>query len=61
MGVVNYCRNIWARLSHILALLTNITSSKVEFKWTKLKQGAVDEIKRIVTSNNLLTYPYFNE
>ena len=52
---------MWERLSHKLAPLTNITSSKVEFKWTKIKQYAFDEINRIVDRDTLLTYLYFNE
>ena len=35
IGVVNYYLDIWARRSHTLANLTNITYSKVKFKWTK--------------------------
>ena len=50
---------MWARRSHTLAPLTNIISSKVEFKWIKIKQDAFDEIKQIVACNNLLTYTYF--
>ena len=42
IGVVNYNRDIWPRQSHKLAPLTNITSSKVKFKWTKTKQDALD-------------------
>ena len=45
----------------MLAPLTKITSSKAKFKWTKIKQYAFDEIKWVVASDNLLTYPYFNE
>ena len=32
-----------------------------KFKWTKFEQDAFDKIKRIVASDNLLTYPDFNE
>ena len=31
------------------------------FKWTKIEQYAFNVIKRIVTRDNLLTYPDFNE
>ena len=40
---------MWARLSHILAPLTNIMSSKVNFKWTKIKQDAFKEMMWIVS------------
>ena len=49
------------KLSHMLAPLTKITSSKVKFKRTKIKQDYFKEIKRIVASHNLLAYPYFIE
>ena len=45
----------------MLAPLTNITSSKVRFKCTKIKQDAFDKIKRIVARDTLLDYPDFNE
>ena len=35
--------------------------NKIKFKWTKIKQDAFDKIKRTVTRDNLLIYPYFNE
>ena len=48
IGVVNYYRNMWVRRSHMLMPLTNIMSSKVKFKLTKIKQDAFDKIKQIV-------------
>ena len=51
---------MWARISHTLAPSTKLTSSKVKNKWIKTKQEALEEIKRIVTRNNLLDYLYFN-
>ena len=61
VGLVNYYRGVWEKRSHMLAPLTNITSSKENFKWTKIELGTVDEIKRIVACGNLLTYPVFYE
>ena len=52
---------MWARRSNMLATSTNIMSSKVKFKWTKIKQDTFEEIKRIVAHNTLLEYPDFNE
>ena len=46
--------------SHLLQHLTEITSNKVKFKWNPVEQNAFDEIKRIVTRDALLIYPYFN-
>ena len=36
-------------------------SSKVKFKWNKIKQDAFDKINRIVACNTLLAYTDFNE
>ena len=36
-------------------------SSKVKFKWTKIEQDDFNEIKRIVSRDNLSSYPDFNE
>ena len=52
---------MWARRSHTLLTLTKITYSKVKFKWTKIKQDALVEIKQIMDRDTLLTYPDFNE
>ena len=52
---------MWSRRSHKLASLTNITSRKVKFKWTKTKQDDFEEIKHILARDNLLAYPNFNE
>ena len=52
---------MWARRSHILAILTNLTYSKVEFKWAKIEQDDFNEIERIVARDTLLDYPDFNE
>ena len=60
-GVINYYRDIWTRRSHTLAPLTRLTSIKSKFKCKQVKQDASEKIKCIVTRNNLLTYPYFNE
>ena len=38
IGLVNYYRNLCGRLSHMLESLTKLTSSRVKFKWTKIKQ-----------------------
>ena len=45
----------------MLAPLTKITSSKVNFKWTKTEQDYFSKIKRIVACSTLLTYLDFNE
>ena len=61
IGVMNYYHNMWARRSHMLAPLTRITSTRVNFKWTKIKQDDFKKIKRIVARDTLSTYSDFNE
>ena len=58
---MNYYRNMWEIHSHTLAPLTEITPNKMKFKWTKIKQDAFEEVKRIVACDTLLTGPDFNE
>ena len=45
---------------HKLENLTQITPSKVTFKWTKIEQDAFDVIKRTLAWDTLLTFPDFN-
>ena len=45
IGVLNYYHDILARLSHMLAPLTNTTSRRVKFKWTKINQDGFYQIK----------------
>ena len=61
IGIVNYCRYMWARRSHILHPLTALTSPKAKFKWTDVEQKAFDDIRRTVTHDTLLAYPDFNK
>ena len=61
IGVVTYYHNMWPRYSHTLATLTKIMPNKRNFKWNKIEQYALDEIKRIMARNILLTYPDFNK
>ena len=61
IGLVNYYRDMWPRRSHLLQTLTALTSSKVRFKWTDVEQKSFDDIKRAMTHDTLLTYPYFNK
>ena len=51
IGVVNYYNNMWEKVSHTLAPLTNIQSSNVKFKWTK----------QVVDRDTFLAYTVFNK
>ena len=59
IGVVNYYCYMWERHSHRLAPLTHTASSKVKFKWNKIKQDDFTEIKQIVYHDTLLAYKDF--
>ena len=59
--VVDYYCNTWPRRSHMFAPLTKIKSNKRNIKWTKIKQDAFNEIRRIVARNTLSTYPDINK
>ena len=61
VGLVNYYRYMWYRRSHLLQPLTELTSTKVKFKWTDAKQQAFDKIKQTVARDTLLLYLDFNE
>ena len=61
IGLVNYYRDMWERLLHLLHLLTALTSSKVKFKWADVEQKAFDDIKQAGYHDTLLAYPDFNK
>ena len=46
IGMVNYCRDMWALRSEILAPLSELASDNVPFKWTQNHQEAFDKIKK---------------
>ena len=57
IGIINYYQDMWPRRSHTLSPLTKLKSINRKCNWTKFEQNAFDEIKRIVSRDNLLTYP----
>ena len=60
IGVVNHYGNIWTSRSHMLVILTIMTSNKSKFEWMEVEQDYFGKIKRIVARDTLLTYPDFN-
>ena len=56
ISLVNYYHNMLARCSHILDPLTNLTPSKVQFKWTQIRHKLFKGIKQTVARNALLAY-----
>ena len=61
IGIVNYYRDMWVRRSHLLHLLTELTSNKVKLIWTRVEHKAFDDIKHALAQDTLLAYTYFNK
>ena len=61
IDIVKYYWDMWSIRSHLLHTLTALTSNKVKFKWTDTEQKALNDIKRAVGQDNLLSYPDFND
>ena len=61
IDLVRYYRNMWDRLSHKLEPLKDLTPSKVNLKWTYVKQKQLEDIRRIFARNAELDYSYFNK
>ena len=59
--MINYYRDIWPQRSHVLALLTALTSAKVKWNWSKEHQLAFDKLKQVMTREMLLAYLNFSE
>ena len=49
---------MWAIHSHNLAHLPHMTPIKVKFKWTKIEQDTLEEIKCIVYRSDFITKSY---
>ena len=52
---------MWAKRSHLLHPVTELTSPKVEFKWTDVELKSFDDIKLTVTQDTLLAYSYLDK
>ena len=52
---------MWQDRSEILTPLSSMTSKQVKWNWSKECQNAFDTIKKLVSSETLLSYPSFNE
>ncbi len=70
LGMVQYCRDLWARGSKMLAPLTSLVgecgqtkatkakgTKKVLWHWDKVHQRAFDHIKATIAKDVALAYP----
>eukprot|EP00804_Cyclotella_cryptica_P007931 CCRYP_019671-RA/>CCRYP_019671-RA protein AED:0.42 eAED:0.42 QI:0/0/0/0.5/0/0/2/0/238 len=74
LGMVQYCRDLWARHSEMLSPLTGLVNNsghtkqskliKVKkkcWKWTKEHQKAFDDVKATIAKDVSLTYPDYSQ
>ena len=63
LGIVQYYRDLWSRLSEICAPLTELTrgSKKGTVTWDDRCENAFITMKRLIAKENLLAYPDFNK
>ena len=59
--MVNCCRDMWRKRSHVTAPLSAMTSKDVPFKWGPEEQKAFEEIKKVICKETLLAFPDFNK
>ena len=61
MGLVNYCRDMWIRRSHVLAPLAKLTSKNVKWEWSDAQRKAFAMCKKIIAKEVILRYPDFKK
>ena len=74
LGLVQYYRDLWARQSKMLSLLTNLVgecrhtkatrATKIKHKpwhWDDVHQTAFDYIKTAITKDVVLAYPDYSQ
>ena len=59
--ILNYYKDMWSRRSHLLHLLTALTSTKVMFKWDNMENKVFGYIKHSVAHYTLLAFLGFNK
>ena len=60
IGIFNYYRYMWDKLSHLLHPLTALMPHKVKFKCTGVEQKRFDDNKPDICQDKLLAVPDFN-
>jgi hypothetical protein len=63
IGCVNYYRNKWPSLAHILKPLSDLSGLKkrAPIKWTDEIQKAFDKMRLLMAANALAAYPDHNK
>ena len=62
LGMVQYYRDMWPRRSHILAPLTDASSSKKKkLDWTKEMDKAFIQMKQIIAQETILALPDYDK
>jgi hypothetical protein len=61
IGMVNYYCDMWPLRSHLLALLSSMTSAKAKWKWTPECQDSFEKMKAIMAKETLVTFPDFTK
>ena len=61
IGVVDYCRDMWFRRSHILAPLATLTSKTVKWEWGDKQKKAFAMAKRVIAKETILAFPDFSK
>jgi len=57
IGLINNYRDFIPRRSHILAPLTNLTTPKIPFQWSKTCRNAFKNLQLALAKSTLLAYP----
>ena len=74
LGMVQYCRDLWARWSNMLTPLTSLVgecgqtkstkakrTKKVPWHWDEVHQRAFDHVKATITKDVVLAYPDYSK
>jgi RNase H-like domain found in reverse transcriptase len=61
IGLINYYRDMWIRLSEMLAPLTALMSKTTKWQWTNVHQTAFEKAKQIVSREVMLAFLDFSQ
>ena len=55
--LINYYKDMWPHRAYVLAPLTELCGSKLNFKWTDIHESAFKQVKQLVSEDVLLRFP----